>query len=304
MEDPTIPSVFAHGLVGDAGSHDDGGLDSGGLARERSRERSRSPKARQAGADGPASVAPVAGIRKEIELDGLSVYTKESTSDWWRKKAIIGQEEEEEDGFLYVGDGDKSRQTRHELQPIPPRQRGASALPAADSPASGPVPGTRSTTADNAETAMKLSPNTEAVFILCPVNARGNLVVDIQGAMGNTTATPSSSSNTGRPVTELGADVADRAPAGGKVSAPAGRDRDGGEETGGDNSSGTEPAPLAAVSLNIEKVPVQVDMRQYAILNEVVSAAAMSQRRFRFRRERPTMAVFDDPEAWWRYAIK
>lgn len=77
--------------------------------------------------------------------------------------------------------------------------------------------------------------------------------------------------------------------------------RNGCKRSGGGSIS---PPPLAAVFLNIETVAVQVNVGQYAILNEAVSAVAMSQRRFRFRRERPTTEVLEDPEAWWRYAIK
>ncbi|CAM9930289.1 unnamed protein product, partial [Sphacelaria rigidula] len=72
---------------------------------------------------------------------------------------------------------------------------------------------------------------------------------------------------------------------------------------GGDLGRTASPS-MAAVSLDIEAVAVQVDVRQYDILNRAVSAVAMSKRRFHFRRERPTTPVLEDPAAWWRYAVQ
>ncbi|CAN0418769.1 unnamed protein product, partial [Discosporangium mesarthrocarpum] len=60
--------------------------------------------------------------------------------------------------------------------------------------------------------------------------------------------------------------------------------------------------PLVDASLEVGSLSVCVTMRQYTVLNEALSAVAMSRRRLRFRRERPKTPVLDDPEAWWRYA--
>ena len=75
-------------------------------------------------------------------------------------------------------------------------------------------------------------------------------------------------------------------------------------DSSGGQCQAKEPPPLAAVLLDVEALTLQVDVNQYAMLNDAISALLMSQRRFRFRTMRPTTSVLEDPGAWWRYAIR
>lgn len=231
---------------------------------------SHSPKAGSAKVSTPSSTER-AKVKKEISLVGLSAYTKESTADW-RKSAADGS-----------ADGG------HAIRPEPPVRESAPASPTHS--AAGAARASTGSMREGKGMPFTGPCKTNPVYILRPVGARGTLMIH-EGVTGQ--AVPPSSGDTGRPAT------------GGLEEGSASVERRGaaaGWGIGG-GGSGAEPPPLTAVSLDVDAIAVQVNVRQYAVLNEAVSALAMSQRRFRFRRERPTTAVLEDPEAWWRYAIK
>lgn len=215
---------------------------------------SRSPKT---GSGKGASGAPAEkhGVVKQIELKGLSAYTKESTADWFRPRAK-----------------GVSPEDRGVLRPTPPHGEQSPSTPAGAA-SSAPC-------------------STDPVFLLRPVGARGTLVVH-EGA--TVQVAPPSSSESGRP--SAGANA-------GNTGTSAWRGLPGGGAGESSDEHGAQPPPLASVVLGVDEIALQVNLRQYALLNDAVSTLAMSQRRFRFRMDRPTTAVLDDPEAWWRYAIK
>lgn len=206
------------------------------------------------------------------------------------------------DGFnSFDGGSDEVGQgRRRSLRPIPPGRRSKSA-PSANTAAEPAEDGAHDQSSAEAKAS---DSSTDAVFILCPVRAQGSLTIHLDGATGQpAAATVPSAPDAGRSAGEQGEEGSAAAP--GRRGMPAGQSGDhSADGRNGGSGGSTSPPPLAAVVLNIEAVAVQVDMRQYAILNGAVSAVAMSQRRFRFRRERPKTAVLEDPEAWWRYAIR
>lgn len=221
------------------------------------------------------------GLRKDIELDGLSAYTKESTADWVVESSQTG---EYDSGGRY--------RDRQSLRLVPP---GRGRTPSSATPAAAADDGPAG---DSEERAGQTDPvgacRTAPVFILQPLGVRGTLVIH-QGI----TTVQASTVDAARPGAFGGAADTGGVAAGRRSSAAG----FGGRRLVGSGATNAPPA-LAAVSLDVDAVAVQVDVRQYAVLNEAVSALAMSQRRFRFRIVRPTSAVLDDPEAWWRYAIR
>lgn len=210
-------------------------------------------------------------------LDGLSAYTKESTADW-----IVKPTETAED------DSDGQCRDRQILRPVPP---GRGCTPSATTAAAADDP-----TGDSEERAGRTDPvggcKTTPVSILQPLGGRGNLAIH-EGVNAQASVVDATGPGMDGAADTVGV-------AAGRRSCAASR---GG---GGFVGSGVTNAPpaMAAVSLDVDAIAVQVDVRQYAVLNNAVSALAMSQRRFRFRSVRPTTSVLDDPEAWWRYAIR
>lgn len=236
-----------------------------------------SPKARPKSGV-PAVPDTAAGVKKDIELDGLVAYTKESTADWLED---VLSDFEDEDGGEGSRNGDGKR-----LRPVPPFQFSApDASPATGPAAAPPAPGFSSPTKRNGEEeadhSAKCRGDTLPVFIVRPLRVRGALLIRERGAA---TVPVASTAAAGRLDPATGEDAA------------AG----GGSTTGGV----VEPPPLVAVSLDVEAIALQLNVRQYAVLNAAVSALTMSHRRFKFRTVRPTTSVLDDPEAWWRYAIR
>lgn len=254
-----------------------GGGRAGGDATSGGGSGASSPKARPKSGV-PAVPDATAGVTKDIELDGLVAYTKESTADWMQD---VSSDCEDEDGRVgsYHVDGKC-------LRPVPPFEFSAvDASPATRSVAAAPAAGVPSSTKrvgrEKANRSATRRGDTSPVFIVRPLRVRGALLIR-----------------------ERGAATAPMAPA----ATAEGLDPAVGEDAaaGGGNSTGgvVEPPPLVEVSLDVEAVAVQLDVRQYAVLNEAVSALTMSHRRFKFRTVRPTTSVLDDPEAWWRYAIR
>lgn len=236
-----------------------------------------SPKARPKSGM-PAVPDTAAGVKKDIELDDLVAYTKESIADWLED--VPSDFEDEDDGAtLYNGDGKC-------LRPVPPFKFSApDASPATGAAAAAPAAGFSSSTKHNGEDQADRSSigrgDTSPVFIVRPLRVRGALLIRERGAA----TVP----------------VASTAAAGG-LNPAVGEDA----AAGGGSSKGgvVEPPPLVEVSLDVEAIALQLDIRQYAVLNAAVSALTMSHRRFKFRTVRPTTSVLDDPVAWWRYAIR
>lgn len=273
------------------------GSDASSPKRSASRSPNRgaySPKARaQRGGGGSvvSSTPETPGVKKDIKLDGLSAYTKESTTDWVVIPENGGDEEDSDPGST---GGDRRR-----LHPLPPVRSlnissGATHNPAASSSSASAFSAAGSNAMPNSsgrdfrgncEHSPKSDYKTTPLFILRPLGVRGTLVV--QESMGSVQTSNVPTADPGYP------GVSGEAEAGGDESSAG---------STGLASEGDLP-PLAAVSLDVDAVALQVGIRQYAVLNEAVSALAMSSRRFRFRSGRPTTAVLDDPEAWWRYAI-
>lgn len=226
----------------------------------------------------PAIPDTAAGVKKDIELDGLVAYTKESTADWLED---VSSAFEDDDGDVGSRDGDGKH-----LRPVPPFQFSApDASPATDAAATPPAAGfsspTKLNSGEEADRSAKCRSDTSPVFIVRPLRVRGALLIRERGA-----ATVS---------------VASTVAAGG-LDPAVGEDATAG---GGSTTGGVvEPPPLVEVSLDVEAIALQLDVRQYAVLNAAVSALTMSHRRFKFRTVRPTTSVLDDPEAWWRYAIR
>lgn len=269
----------------DAGNDGNGATGTNGGDAQRSTRRSssvssganRSPKM-GSGRGGSAVSTERSGVKKDIELVGLSAYTKEDTADW---RESISDETLANDHAV--------------LKPVPPC-RGASPMHSGvNAVADASAPETQHATARSqnlSERGSSVPCSTDPVYILRPVSARGTLVIH-EGATGQ--AVPPSSTDSGRP------------PAGRVGANNPGcvrRGIPGGHEGEAIYGARVEPPPLTAVTLEVDDISMEINVRQYAVLNEAVSTLAMSQRRFRFRRERPTTAVLDDPEAWWRYAIK
>lgn len=233
-----------------------------------------SPKARP-NSGVPAVPDTAAGVKKDIELDDLVAYTKESTADWLED--VPSDFEDEDDGTgSYDGDGKR-------LRPVPPFHISATGVsPVTDPATAGLSPGVSSPTKRDGEEKTDHSAecrgDTSPVFIVRPLRVRGALLIRDRGA-----------------ATVQGASTA----AAGGLDPAVGEDADG-STTGGV----VEPPPLVEVSLEVEAIALQLDIRQYAVLNAAVSALTMSHRRFKFRTVRPTTSVLDDPEAWWRYAIR
>lgn len=227
----------------------------------------------------PAVPDTAAGVKKDIELDDLVAYTKESTADWLED--VKPDFEDEEGGAgSYNGDGKR-------LSPVPPFHFSApdaspSTGPSAAAPAAGVSSPTKGVGEENPDRFAKCRGDTSPVFIVRPLRVRGALLIRERGAAA---AVP----------------VASTAAAGG-LDPAVGEDATAG---GGTSTGGVvEPPPLVEVSLDVEAIALQLDVRQYAVLNAAVSALTMSHRRFKFRTVRPTTSVLDDPEAWWRYAVR
>lgn len=279
------------------------------------RESSNSP-ARGGGGDGasgtkerPRSGVPAApetaGVKKDIELDDFVAYTKESTADWFQD--VPPSDSEDGDGGIYSG-GEGIR-----LRPVPPLESvaagacvgattdAAAASPAAAGPTAADVTAAAAAAAagsppspaerkgnEGAERTGSCRAETTPVFIVRPLRVRGALVIRERGAAA--------------------AQAVPKPQAGGRSKAATGEDSPnmgGGAGANGDGAAGVvEPPPLVKVALDVEAIALQVDVRQYAVLNAAVSALTMSQRRFKFRTMRPTTSVLSDPEAWWRYSIR
>lgn len=219
-----------------------------------------------------------AGVKKDIELDGLVAYTKESTADWLEDEP---SDLEDEDGVEGGHNGDGKR-----LHPVPPFRFSAAATspasgPAADTPAAEFSSPSRCNGEGTADPSAKLRGDTSPVYIVRPLKVRGALLIRERGSATVQVASTTAAGGSG--------------PAAGEDAAARG-----GSTTGGI----VEPPPLVEVSLDVEAIALQLDVRQYAVLNAAVSALTMSRRRFKFRTVRPTTSVLDDPEAWWRYAIR
>ena len=272
------PSLSPPALASDTAVSPTVGGSGGSSPRDGSRESSAgagegtsSPKAR-AQKGGRRSPSEKPAVTKDVELDGLSAYTKESTADWVMMSPG-GKGEEGEDpcarrrirlrppgqcGLRYA------RMARYTTNPLGRREKGYLRPP-------------------------DCGYNTAAIFILRPLKVRGNLTIH-EGVAAQTVQV--SMADSGRPATAGSSEGPD-------VGKPSARVDDA-------DSSGQakEPPPLAAVFLDVEALTLQVNVSQYAVLNEAISALLMSQRRFRFRTMRPTTSVLEDPGAWWRYAIR
>lgn len=252
-----------------------------------------SPKAKPK--SGVPAAPDVAGVKKDVELDSLVAYTKESTADWLVNVPSF----DAQDGG---GGGDGSERSHSDdgrrLRPVPPFQDLAARMPG-DAPvgataaatatrnapaASGTLLPAKIEAESGATRADDCRGDTSPVCILRPLRARGTLMIRKPG-VASAAVVPS--------VEAEGSD-----PAGGGDA----RTDASGSTTG--SRGAVEPPPLVAVSLDVEEIALQVDVRQYAVLNAAVSALTMSHRRFKFRTMRPTTSVLDNPEAWWRYAIR
>lgn len=237
----------------------------------------RSPKPGSRG--GAAGVAERGGVWKDIELDGLCAYTKESTADWC-KSAV--------DGAL--------PHKRSSLEPVPPdpaEEHPSSPGPSTDVSAPSLTTAASSSSASQSNSgghASSAAFGTVPVYLLRPVHARGSLVIPEGGPGQNV---PSTATDQARPTTSSTVH-----------NVGMGRGKFSRQFRDGIDGNSTHPPPLTAITLEVGEVAVQVNVQQYAVLNGAISTLAMSQRRFRFRRERPQKAVMEDPEAWWRYAIK
>lgn len=275
------------------GGGDGGGADGGGGGGSNT-----SPKARPR--NGAPAAPERAGVKKDIELDDLVAYTKESTADWLED--VPSSDSENSDGSIY-SDGDGIR-----LRPVPPFRdgvaAGAYAGATADAAAASPIatgPTAAATAAASISLGVAASPtasspaertgscraDTTPVFIVRPLRVRGTLVIRERGAAA-AQAVPR-------------AQAAARSEAADGKDSPSGR---GGSGVNGEGAGVFEPPPLVEVSLDVEAIALQVDVRQYAVLNAAVSALTMSHRRFKFRTMRPTTSVLSNPDAWWRYAIR
>ena len=273
------PSLSPPAPASDTAVSPTGGGSGGSSPRDGSRESSAgagegtsSPKAR-AQRSGRRSPPETRTVTKDVELDGLSAYTKESTADWV-VMSPGGKGEEGEDpcvrrriglsppgqcGLRY------ERMSRYATNPLGRREKGYLRPP--DS-----------------------GYNTAAVFILRPLKVRGNLTIH-EGIAAQTVQV--SMADSGRPATAGSSEGPD-------VGKPPARV----DDTDSSGGQAKEPPPLAAVFLDVEALTLQVNVSQYALLNEAISALLMSQRRFRFRTMRPTTSVLEDPGAWWLYAIR
>lgn len=250
-------------------------------------ESTSSPKARAQRGGSTSNNSEKQVVTKIIELDGLSAYTKESTADWSVTPPVDGSDEDrDEEG--------ENREARSRIRLRPPVQSGASAADAGSGATASSTEGVSPSASSQGEGGSQRFPqdrcDTAPVFILCPLKIRGNLAIH-EGVAGQTVQ--ASVGDPGRAAT-VGVDGSDT------TKPPAGVADEGRRSSG----QVEEPPPLAAVSLHVEALALQLDVRQYAVLNEAVSAVLMSQRRFRFRTMRPTTSVLEDPEGWWRYAIR
>ena len=253
------------------------GVDAASASGSSSSSGASSPKVRPKSGV-PAVPDAVAGVKKDIALDGLVAYTKESTADWLED---VSSDFEGEDGGAgsYHDDGKR-------LCPLPPFKVSAlDVSPATDpdafAPGAGLSPTTKSHGEEKRDDSAKCRGNNSPVFIVRPLRVRGALLIRERGA-ATVPVAPTAAAGGMNPA--VGEDAATR----------------GGNTTGGV----VEPPPLVEVSLDVEAIALQLDVRQYAVLNAAVSALTMSHRRFKFRTVRPTTSVLDDPEAWWRYAIR
>lgn len=276
-----------------------------GVREEARADSSRSPRARSAreGGTAPTNTA-TSGIHKEIELDGLSAYTKNSTEDWWHRDNLV---EQHPGGGLDGADGRSTGgRERRPFRPTPPGQRNRFSSRTSEPSEAAGEPARGGQDINSTPEVEASDSTTEAVFLLRPVTARGTLAFHLDGGAAQAVAPTSSASDTGRPPTgpQQGADNIDGANASSKRSMAAEQSGDHANGHNGGEHGTRAPPSMAAASFNIEAIAVQVDARQYDILNRAVSAVAMSKRRFHFRRERPTTPVLEDPAAWWRYAAK
>ncbi len=284
------------GAGGGSGGSEGGGGGGGGSAAS-------SPKAARPTSGVPAvAEAAVAGVKKDIELDALVAYTKESTADWL-EDVPADFEDEDGGGGSYAGDVKR-------LRPVPPFLFPATGVPPAAGPdaaaAAAAAAATGSSDASPAgpnggsgrdtDGAAKHGGDTAPVFIVRPVRVRGTLLIRERGA-ATAQAAPTVAAAGG-----VDPDVGEAAAAAARGGAGATAARATATTTAEDRA--VELPPLVEVSLHVEAIALQVDVRQYAVLNAAVSALAMSHRRFKFRTVRPTTSVLDDPEAWWRYAIR
>lgn len=242
-------------------------------------ESNSSPKARGQRGGSVSNNSEKQVVTKVIELDGLSAYTKESTDDWLVMPPIDGSDDDGDD----QGENGEAR-SRIRLRP-PVQSSGATA-----SSTEGFSVSASSQREGRSQRSSKDRCDTSPVFILCPLKIRGNLAIR-EGVAGQTVQ--ASVVDPGRAAT-AGVDGSDATKPPGGVA----------DDDRRCSVQVEEPPPLAAVSLDVEALALQLDVRQYAVLNEAVSAVLMSQRRFRFRTMRPTTSVLEDPESWWRYAIR
>lgn len=250
-------------------------------------ESASSPKARAQRGGSISNNSEKQVVTKVIELDGLSAYTKESTADWLVIPPIDGSDDDrDEEG--------ENGEARSRIRLRPPVQGSASAAGTESGATASSTEGVSVSANNQRDGRPQRSPKdhceTAPVFILCPLKIRGNLAIH-EGVAGQTVQ--ASVADPGRAAT-AGVDGSDA------TKPPAG----GADDDRRSNVQVEEPPPLAAVSLDVEALALQLDVRQYAVLNEAVSAVLMSQRRFRFRTMRPTTSVLEDPEGWWRYAIR
>ncbi|CAM9283420.1 unnamed protein product, partial [Hapterophycus canaliculatus] len=285
------PTRGGRGSTGGGGG---GGGDGGGGGSGVS-----SPKAR-AKSGVPAATPDTAAVKKDIELDSLLAYTKESTADWLIGLPSSDSKDGDEDRGKDWSEANHSDDGRR-LRPVPPFQDLAAGMSgdatadvtaaatatrhaAAAVAASGPPMLAKSEGDSGTTSAGDFRGDTTPICIVRPLKARGTLLIRKPGVAAAAVL----------PAVEArGFDPT----GGGDTSA---------DRSGRANDSGgvVEPPPLVAVSLDVEEIALQVDVRQYAVMNAAVSALTMSHRRFKFRTMRPTTSVLDDPEAWWRYAIR
>lgn len=280
----------------------------------------RSPTRR--GVDGSGSFSPRARgsvstpverqqVSKDIDLGGLVAYTKESTADWMVTSpgdgdsggdSGSGSDSDSHD----AGGGGGGVRARARLRPTLPIEKGAATAAASATDAAADAEMDAAATAGSVDTSAEpisgggdvgqigdgewrenlsvgagFAATCEPVFILRPLQVTGTLVIQEGGtvqAAHVSTAEAGGRSGMGGPDAADGSGVSD--------------------------AESNEPPPLASVFLSVEAVVLQLDTRQYAVLNSAVSALTMSQRRFRFRSMRPTTPVLEDTWAWWRYAIR
>ncbi|CAM9113551.1 unnamed protein product, partial [Scytosiphon promiscuus] len=241
------------------------------------------------------SAIPDTAVKKAIELDSLLAYTKESTADWLVDVPPL--DSDDHDGGGAGSEGSHSDDGRR-LRPTPPFQDLAAGIPGAATvgvTATATVPGrafaascTSSPAKGEGKSRKTLASggcrgDTAPVCIVRPLRAQGTLLIRKPGA-ATAAVVPSVD--------------------GGSNPAGGGGSRADGSAEGTGTRGTVERPPLLAVSLDVEEIALQVDVRQYAVLNAAVSALTMSHRRFKFRTMRPTTSVLDNPEAWWRYAIR